>query len=131
MKVFEKALIFSVFNETNNYVNNVDNHVRVLDVLKLNSIPYVELTGSYNGKLERSFLITNVKTHRPIVEKLCSEYKQDCYLELDIDRHAELVFPNGDRQSKGYLVSVSETEARSSGNYVYSPVVNQYYITKE
>lgn len=97
--------------------------------MKNQDLPVLELEGKYNGTEERSILVRGFE-HRSIVEKLCKEFNQECYLESHNDRSTALVYPDGHRESLGTLIPVSRSEAEAVGSWSYNPEVRQYFITK-
>ena len=57
-------------------------------------IPYKMVEGHYNGHREDAFLIVG-HGHEALVGKLAKDFKQECYLRVDENREARLVFPQG------------------------------------
>lgn len=130
MNLNPNILIFSVFQKTNTHELNVTNHNKILRALKGYGIPVIELQGKYNGADEMSLLISGFE-HRAVVEVLCKDFNQECYLESHNDRDTNLVFPDGSRQNIGKLVPVTKEEAEVNGSYSYDPQVGQYFVTKK
>ena len=128
MNVKSNVLIFSVFQKSSSLVSNATSHARVVKGLQAQNIPFVELRGKYEGVEELSILVEGF-SHRPLVESLCKEFKQECYLESHNDRASFLVFPNGDKTAVGTLQGVTKEVAEAHGSYSYNPLVGQHYVT--
>ena len=129
MNTKPNILIFSVFQKTVPAPLNEMAHRKVLSLLKAEGIPAMELQGRYNGSDETSILVDGFQ-HRATVERICQDFAQECYLESHNDRASFLVFPNGDKQAIGTLTPVSKEEAEAVGNFSYSPLAGQYFVTR-
>lgn len=130
MNLKPNILIFSVFQKNATPEVNKDIHSSVLYVLLDQKLPAMELKGRYNGTDESSILIQGFE-HREVVERLCKEFGQECYLESHNDRATFLVFPDGSKKYIGVLTPVDENEAQQVGSYSYNEAVGQFYITKQ
>jgi hypothetical protein len=129
MNLKSNVLIFSVFQKSVPAPLNEMAHRKVLSALKSEGLPVLELQGRYNGVDEMSILVDGFE-HRRMVERLCQEFGQECYLESHNDRATNLVFPDGSTQSIGTLVPVSKEEALAVGNFSYNGAVGQYFVTR-
>jgi hypothetical protein len=128
MRHISSLLVFSVFQRSEStHVNNVA-HEMVLTWLRDAGIPVVALRGKYDGTEELSILVDGFQ-HRSVVERICREYKQECYIELHPDRFASLVFLDGKRRDLGMLQSVPEHEALGADGYLYNPR-SGYFIVR-
>lgn len=127
MNILPNILIFSVFQKSRDMQLNAATHSRVLMELHRRNLPVMELYGKYDGKEELSILVQGFE-HREVVETLCAQFNQECYLESHNDRFTSLVYPDGRRQHIGKLQGVSKEEAERNGSYSYNPRVDAYYI---
>lgn len=124
----EPILIFSVYQEFETKEGNELAHYAAMSVLQGARHDHIELDGCYNGTTEKSILVEGWKA-RGLVETLCHRYKQQCYLESHGDRFTTLVYLDGRRENIGYLVYVSEIEAKQNKSWSYNPI-SGYFITK-
>jgi hypothetical protein len=121
-------LIFSVFQNSKEVVENHASHLIVTNKLDFLNIPYVVLNGVYQGSKEFSILVDS--KHESLVKMFCEYYKQECYLRSHgNDRFTELVYKDH-VEPIGYLKNVSKVEAIESQNYTYNPISDCYYTTK-
>lgn len=129
MNIKPNVLIFSVFQAGLPELVNRMAHTQILSLLKRQGYPVLELQGRYNGADELSILVDGFQ-HRDLVERMCLEFKQECYLESHNDRATFLVFPNGDKQAIGTLTPVSKQEAEAVGSFSYNPIADQHFVTR-
>ena len=129
MNLKSNVLIFSVFRKDRSNAMNEAFHANTLKELKALGLPVVELEGKYNGSEETSILVQGFE-NRVIVERLCTEFSQECYLESHNDRASFLVYPNGSKVGIGTLTPVSKEVAEASGSYSYNRVAQQHFITR-
>ena len=125
----EPILIFSVYRDTESQETNEVAHYAAMAVLEGAKAAFIELDGFYNRQREKSFLLQGWEL-RGLIETLCHAYKQECYLEAHGDRFATLCFQNGERRNVGYIVAVSEEEAKASATWSYNPIAG-YFVTKQ
>ena len=129
MNINPNILIFSVFQKGLPEIVNRMAHDQFLEILEREGFPVLSLSGRYNGVDELLILIENFD-HREIVERLCREFNQESYLESHNDGTTFLVYPDGRRELIGKMTHVSETEAKAASSYSYSPLRDQYFVTK-
>lgn len=129
MNIRPNILIVSVFQKAVSAAKNIANHKEVLQALKDSGLSVLELQGKYDDTYELSILIEGFQ-YRQVVEKIAKSFNQECYLESHNDRATFLVFPDGSTKSIGTLTPVSKQEAEAVGSYSYSPVVDQYFVTR-
>jgi len=129
MNLKPNVLIFSVYQKSDSTQKNIITHCGVFQELKRRGLPVVELSGRYAGDYEYSILIQGFE-NRAMVERMCQEFNQECYLESHNDRASFLVFPDGTRKSIGTLKAVSKEEAEASDSYSYNPTIDQHFMAK-
>lgn len=126
----EKMIIFSVEKE---HLTDLENtrRARVMRLLLLDAgIPFKKVIGRYEGDEEKGFLIQETYAEQFHYD-IFTLYEQDCYLELDVDREAFLVFPDGSKQSIGYFQETDKLVAMSRSGYTYDPETERYYVCNE
>ena len=119
-------IIFSVYQAARPEYANKDNHDCVLTLLKQFGISYKTVKGRYNGADEES-IIVGAHEYR-VVEKLCKQFRQECYLRSDESRASELVYADGSTLEVGFLHESAEVPG---DNYTYDEVNGSYWITGE
>ncbi len=129
MNIKPNVLIFSVFQKALPVYINRMAHDQILGILKRQGYPVIELKGRYDGIDELSILVEGFQ-HRETVERMCLEFKQECYLESHNDRATFLVYPNGRRESIGTLTPVSKQEAEQVGSFSYNAEIDQHFVTR-
>lgn len=129
MNIKPNVLIFSVFQSKLPEIVNKLAHTQLIAVLEKQGYPVMELQGRYNGSNELSILISGFE-HRAMVERICQDFNQECYLESHNDRATFLVYPDGRKESIGTLTPVTKQEAEAVGSYSYSPLVDQHFVTR-
>lgn len=121
-------IIFSVFQYKE---PDIINHSKILDILRNNKINFKVVEGMYNNKWELSILVPF--EHELLVQSICWEYNQECYLVLKPHKHgvrkATLVFKGSNNQSVGYFMSVPEELATKQPSWTYDPSTKLYYTT--
>ena len=122
-------LIFSIYRADESKETNEVAHYAAMSVLEGAKAEFIELEGSYLNQREKSFLVQDWEL-RGLIETLCRAYKQESYIESHGDRFTTLCYLNGHRENIGYLVNVSEQEAKASGSWSYNPN-SGYFITKK
>lgn len=122
-----RVLIFSVYQAGESQDINEYNHAELLKRLKGSEVEYKELVGSYKGVLENSILVMYTPFNERLVQMLCNQFNQECYLDSGHDRHTELVYPTK-RESIGYLKQVSQSIAESLDAYTYDFSNDSYWI---
>jgi hypothetical protein len=88
-------IIFSAFQSDHSKASNDFNHSNVKTFLSGLDVKFLEVDGVYNSVAERSILVSGDQAE--LVERLCRLYNQDCFLRVDSNNNAELIFisPNG------------------------------------
>ena len=120
------VLIFSVFQPDKPIKVNLANHEKAKEILIKNKISFIPSTGWYEKNSELSFIV--LAEHRNIVQSLCRDYNQACYLEHHKDRSCEAVFEEGRRVKLGKMTEVSEKKAKESDSYTQTPD-GRYFTT--
>ena len=108
-------IIFSVERIYRDYKANERAVIAVMGLLSANQVNYKTVDGCYGNTQEVSFLVQ--ATHEKLVSDICKLYDQDCYLKVDNNRNACLVFPNGEETSVGLFQNVAKSVAESLPNY--------------
>lgn len=120
-------LIFSVFQSRLSVYENLQEHHAVKNNLTENKIPHIEVKGKYKGGTELGLIVP--ASYKKIVNEFCSQYKQECFLEHHPDRHCDLVYLDGKRESLGTLIEVSKDRAEKMDAYTQTPD-GRYFITE-
>jgi hypothetical protein len=115
-------IIFSVFQSDKTNEVNRFNHNKALTFLTQNGVKYVEVDGCYKDSIEQSILISI--NHEAVANLLCNIYKQECYLKVDGNGNASLVYSNGSKigyssSNIGVWQQVTESVARSKDAYTH------------
>jgi hypothetical protein len=118
-------LIFSVFELGNSTHLNISNTDNVCKMLEENSIPYKLLDGVYKGSIETSVLVTY--KHIKLVESLCKDYKQDCFLYSDEFRSSALIYKNNKIEHIGKLTAIPKNIADKLESYTYDSSEGLYW----
>jgi len=111
---------------------NLKNKEIETDALLDAGLVFKDLTGSYKGVQERSYLVlTHTDTAFNAALKLAQKTEQESVLILDEDRNAKLMYLNDMHQIEiGKLTPVSQDEALKQDAWTFSHDLNQYYICK-
>jgi len=121
------VILFSAYQNDLSESTNIINHGKVLDDLDFLKIQPKVLIGCYKGNKELQILVT--AKHEGNVLIFCDKYNQECYLKLDEDRNAELIFMNDEEsQQLGKLVNVGAT--KPSSDYTYDKESNSYFTVR-
>ena len=79
-------LVFSVALSDND--ENDFNHRLVARRLREAGVEYQEVVGCFAGVIEKSFIVLSTVKNRGLVEELCQEYEQECW--LDVQKHGNV-----------------------------------------
>lgn len=111
---------------------NLKNQEIETDALINAGLAFKDLTGSYKGVKERSYLVlTHNNTAYQAALNLARRCEQESVLLLDEERNAKLMYLNDMYQIDiGVLTPVSKDEALEQDAWTYAPDLNQYYICK-
>lgn len=90
----------------------------------LHKINFKTVKGVYRGESEVSFVVSRV--HEATISSLCKLFDQDCYLTVDNNNNAELVFPGGESTPVGRWQGVTRAIAVSHDSYTESD--GNYYV---
>jgi len=123
------AYLFSTCNESRTRSENMTAHEKTVTLLNSIDAPFSVVIGHYQGREELSFLIVG-KKYQNLVETICKNHAQECYLHIHNDNHSELVYGDGKIEKVGKLTNVSKAEAEQLKNYTYVPVTGLYWTTK-
>lgn len=108
-----------------------DSEDLAIALLTKHKVVWQEIEGCYKGVRESSFLVIDTGAHvEHLVRFMSKLFKQECYLELDQDRNARLVYQDSVAEI-GILKGVSKPVAFSKDAWSYSPVLDQYYVIEE
>ena len=105
-EILKPVIIFSVFDHTKDSFDNLSNHNKVKDKLKVKKIKFVETIGQYKGTKELGFVLDAVNLDK--VKLLMNYFNQQSYLYLDQDRNATLVYSDK-QESLGVFREVPES----------------------
>ena len=120
-------LIFSVERVNLSHDQQYIANSSVCSILSLNQVNFKRVNGCYANHTEQSYLVSAV--HEKLVAELCSLYNQDCYLKVDDNRNAVLVFPSGEETSIGLWQGVGKAVAESHANYTEH--CGHYYVASK
>jgi hypothetical protein len=120
------VLIFSVFQPDKSRHENLVNHAKVKDLLTKSGVKFIPCAGWYQRKAELSFIV--LVEHRNLVQTLCRDYNQACYLEHHKDRSCEAVFQEGKRVKLGMMTEVSQKTAEEAESCTKTPD-GRYFTT--
>ena len=124
---FEPIMIFSVFKNGGNFLDETD-HESIVGLLRERGVKFQQCNGVYKGVKEKSFLVS--AKHRDLILEIAKQYKQESVMYSGPDRFSFLEFlkPGGGTLPIGTLKQVSKVEAV---NYdAYTEIDGTYYITK-
>ena len=102
--------------------------------------PFKQVQGVFKNKKEQSFFILplearhSIKVARNYVERLCSLYDQESYLEIKgRDAYLKQIGTLDDKKKTAYQFigqwrTVDKTTARKNKNYTFDPYTGFYHI---
>jgi hypothetical protein len=98
------------------------------------NMPYEKLVGVYNGKLETSYMVSDLNFVLTCLG-IAKEFNQESVLLRDNENNCTLKFLSDNSfQPIGKLEAIYETEAcaifRQGGSYTYSPRLKQYFTCR-
>lgn len=137
MKVNNNIVLVSVYrSELSNEVNHA-NHVKAIELLKCDDVPFSVVKGNYKGNDELTLMLStnDAKKHSDNLSNalnLAYLFNQDSVLEVHNDGTSVLHSLRSDMPSLtiGSFKEVSKQEAVSQESYTYEPVSNRYFIVK-
>lgn len=120
-------IIFSVsrINYDRETQNQAD--LTAVSILSVNKVNFKHVNGCYGNYAEQSYLVS--AAHEKLVSEICKLYNQNCYLKVDDNRNASLVFPNGEETSVGFWQGVCKSVAESHANYTEH--CGHYYVASK
>lgn len=122
------ALIFSVFRTEFKLSNNVNRHLEASLVLEQHKVPFKEVAGQFEGRIESSFVVFGDKAVE-LGLKLAREYNQDSAILLDQDRNATLIdLRSNNKVNIGKFTPVPEHVAKQSIGWTFDKVTKQFFI---
>lgn len=122
-------IVFSVEKATNTQEQNKRNiEFARMAIKEYTNDSVKEVKGRCKGVDETSFIV--LEQYLPFVEKLCVDFGQESYLQIDVERNAFFTTPYGKPVYQGKFVPVSKEEANRSIGYTYDSLNNQYFIIK-
>ena len=114
-QVKPEILIFSVYQAGRRDDSNQDNHQCIVNRLTQLNIGHKVLDGVYQNQTEKSILVSADRID--MVQNLCQQFGQECYLRSDSERNTFLVYPNGTEKRIGTLKRVSKEDALKLDGY--------------
>lgn len=125
--------IFSVFQKDNTEEQNKAAQKDVLKQLVNLEIPHKRVLGVYTyedgTKVQEESILVETKD-KTLIDLICSQHNQECYLYSNEYRESMLKYPNK-TEFIGQLVEVSKAEAEASEAYTYCPKQGRYYVCKK
>ena len=122
----EKVVIFSVERTNLSKVENAKRTNDIKHLLSEFSTDFKLLEGWYKGTKETSFLV--LEKECPSHRLIFNAYDQECYLLLDVDKEAFLVYRGGKKTSIGYFKETDKLIAQKQDSYTYDVETDKYYI---
>ena len=130
MDITNRVLIFSGEKSSVDGKTNAKRTSEVERALRLASIDYKKVVGSYKGSKENSFVVLDTDKTRGVVQDLCEIYNQESYLAIDANRASSLVYlSSGRTEELGRFKSTNEEQAKSCESYNFDPTTGIYYTT--
>ena len=120
-------IIFSVEKNCNSDENNRQATSSLAGILSCNNVNFKFVTGCYKNTFESSCIVS--AAHEGLVAEICQLFNQDCYLKVDDNRNASLVFCTGDVASVGLFQNVAKSVAESLPNYTKDG--NSYWVASK
>ena len=108
-------IIFSVDRSELRPDQNKTSRLWLIDELYHNNIKFKIVDGCYEGKTEKSYLVSDI--HESFVKSVCDITKQDCYLKVDNNKNSEIVNKYGDSVAIGLFQNVTKAVAESLSAY--------------
>lgn len=121
-------IIFSVYQANYSDQSNQFNHENTLGLLEGLGVKYIEVKGVYNGSAETSILVSS--SQKQLVERICRLYRQECFLNVDENNNAELIFTTEKNEGKriGLGVWQQATKAVAESFDGYTQHGDEYYV---
>jgi hypothetical protein len=130
MNVINELPTFFVLSAERDNLSSRDNLYRTHElegILNELEIPYKIVEGHYNGLREDAFVVVG-HGYEAIVSKLARDFDQECYLRVDENRQARLVFPQGSESIGKWQEHVGATNGLS--NYTKDYLTGRIYVCK-
>jgi|SRR5690554_787961 len=109
--------------------NDGSMHETMKDMLDMRDLNYKEVVGSYQGTLEKSFMVDLDIKHLDFFKSMGRLFNQESILFVDAFNQATLIFmDNRDAIFLGEMKQVTESEAKSSEAYTFIPELNIYLM---
>ena len=109
--------------------NDSSLHTTMKHLLDMHNLNYKEVVGSYQGTLEKSFMVDLDTKNLDFFKSMGRLFNQDSILFVNDLNQATLIFMDG-RESinLGKMKQVTEFEAKSNEAYTFIPELNIYLM---
>jgi hypothetical protein len=129
MDIRKNILVFSVWQSQLSENENIENTLRVSELLHLNPLQEVlNVVGVYKNETELSFILPNNPTNFALVHGLVKKFHQESFLVVDKRGHGELVFSNGVETLHGRWQVCTERYALRQTSYTFEPSTGTYWL---
>ena len=105
-------------------------HITAISLMKIKGITFSLLTGCYRGDIETSYAVADTPANRELIDGLCKQFDQECYLLVDTRRQAFFKYiGQTEPVFQGCFKSVSKHVAnRYYDGYTKVAKTGQYYV---
>lgn len=124
--VTTRLFIYSVYQLNKSTEDNYKTDVDEASILVASGWEHESVEGVYQGRKESSFIVQGDNNAESFVAKRAKQHKQECYMVVNNDKTAELVFNDGSRKVIGKWTKV---EGKPEGKD-YTKTSKGYYVVR-